>query len=567
VKEKPDQEQPLPEDYGGSRTGRRIGEILVDDGLVEPEQVETALDEQRRDKERKYLGLILMRKRLVEEREVFKRLSRQRGVQFHEVRDAEIPDQIIDRVPPEVAIEHNVLPVDYQDGELSVSMEDPFNRNLLRLLHRVIPDRIKPGFATRNDLHYAINRRYNNLVRSNPIVKDFFDGFAYLLEEKPFDSNKAIDLVIALTHLLDGSDIHLTFRETEFGFDLRIDGLLHRIPIPTRRLSPDHISQLRDTIKARSAIDPSRKDIPQQGWIVMHIEEDRLRARISALPLVDGEKIVLNVARQLKPLGFDQIGFSKTDKERIKAILRRPSGLILIAGHAGSGRTTTLYALLSKIPKEHRNIITIEDHVNVKLRSTSQVETNHNGLSQQDVLNALPSQDADIILIGNIANAESAQIAVKGALSGQLVLTSIDMENAAGAILRMLDLGVERRSFSTVLRLVIAQRLVPGICLECHAPHSKSVEYCRELGLPEDTQLFTGSGCAKCYFTGRMGRVALLETIVVDNELQDILSGSPSLKKIMDYSHEKSESRSFRDDALAKCVEGKIAPEETLVNL
>jgi len=554
----------LPESSSERKDKRRIGEILVDDGLVKKVQVDEALQEQRKGKGKKYLGQILMRRKLVDEREVFKRLSRQRGISFHEVKEKEIPEDLISKIPREVALEHGVLPVDYKNGELAVSMDDPFNQSLLRLLSRIIPAKIKPGITPRGDLHFAINRAYNNLLRSNPLVKEFFDGFAYLLSQPPFDANKVIDLVLAMSHLLDASDIHSTFSEEKFALALRIQGQLHSIPIPTRRLDPDRISQLRNTLKIRSGIDVSKRGIPLDGRIKMQIDEGTLQARVSTLPLIDGEKIVLRIVGKLKVMDFDQLGFSRQDKDRVKLLLKRPTGLILVAGPIGSGKTTTLYALLNKIPTETRNVITIEDPVEVRLGYAAQVQVNRDqGLTFESVMQAIARQDPDIILLSDIYSRESAHIAVESALTGHLILASVHMEHAAGTILRLLNMGVEPFALSAALNMIIAQRLIPGICLECHTPHPKNAEFCRELKLPEDTQLYTGTGCKNCYFTGRSGRVALIELIVVDDELRDIITAGPTLTGIVKHVMQKG-SRNFRQDALAKCVEGKIAPEDVI---
>jgi len=555
----------MADDLTNRKTERRIGEMLVDDGLVKQEQVDEALEEQRKSKVKKYLGQILMRHGLVKERDVFKRLSRQRGIAFHEVRQRQIPEEIVAKIPRDVALEYGVLPVDYQDGELFVSMEDPFNRNLLRLLSRVIPAKIRPGIAPRDDLHFAINRAYNNLLKSNPLIKDFFDGFAYLLSQPPFDADKVIDLVLAMAHLLEASDIHLTFCGGKINIVLRIQGMLHDIPIPTRRLEPDRVTQLHNAMNIRSGIVASKRRIPHVGRIELEINREKLSARVSTLPLLDGERYVLRITGRLKIMDFDQIGFSRQDKDRILPLLKRPTGLILIAGPGGSGKTTTLYALLNRIPTEARNVITVEDPVEARLQNVSQVQVDpDHGTTFAAALEAISNQDADVIMIHELLDRDSARFAVESVLSGHLVLSSVYMEHAAGTILRLLSMGIEPFALSTALRLIIAQRLVPGICLECHAPHPKSAEFCQLLKLPEETPLYTGTGCKKCFFSGRSGLVTLVETIVVDDELRDIITAGPTLTGIVKHVMQKG-SRNFRQDALAKCVEGKIAPEDVII--
>jgi len=541
---------------------RKLGEILIAEDLITPEQLEAALQEQLTHP--LYLGQILMRRRWISERDLFQVLSRQRGVEFYDVRDREIPPDVVDRLPREVAMELSVLPIDYRDGILKVAMEDPLNERLLSLITRSVPEQVRAGFTTRGDLHYAINRAYNNLVRSNPLVRDFFDGFAYLIEQQQFDSNRLIDLMMALAHLLGASDVHITFTTNDLRISLRIDGALHGIPIPARRLRPEQITQLRNTLKIRSGLDTSKRGMPQDGKLELDVEQGSITARVATLPLVDGEKIVLRLIGQLELREFDQLGLEHSDSARIEPLLKRSGGLILVTGPSGSGKTTTLYALLGKLPTLSRNVITVEDPVEAKLPFASQVQIDlERGLTFETTLTAILQQDPDILMVGEMPTLESAVMAIESAMTGHLVLSSVEMEHAAGAILRLLNLGVEALSLASALKLIMAQRLVPSICPDCREDHPESDELSALIGLPAGTKLYQGAGCKRCYFTGKSGRVAIFEIIYVNDELRDLISHNPTLTEITRVA-KAAGAKLFAEDAVSKCVQGWIAPEDVL---
>lgn len=542
--------------------GRKIGEILLGEGLINREQLDITLQDQQTNP--LYFGQLLMRRRWISERDLFHALGSQRGVEFYDVRDREIPPEVVDKLPREVALKLSVLPVEYRDGVLKVAMEDPLNNQLIGMMTELIPEKVRAGFTTRGDLHYAINRAYNNLVRSNPLVRDFFDGFAYLLEQPQFDSNRLIDLMMALAHLLGASDVHITFTHNDLRLALRIDGSLHGIPIPARRLRPDQINQLRNALKIRSGLDAAKKGSPQDGRLELEMDQGGIQARVATLPLVDGEKAVLRLIGRLEVRDFEQIGLSKEERTRIEPYLKRVGGLILVAGPTGSGKTTTLYALLSRVQTASRNVITIEDPVEARLPFASQVQVDRDrGLTFETALSAILRQDPDILLLGEIRDRESAAIAIESAMTGHLVLTSVHMDQAAGVVLRLLNMGVEPLALASALKLIIAQRLAPAICAECRELHPESVEFAGHLSLQPATKLYRGAGCKHCYFTGKSGRVAIFETIFADDNLRDVIVKNPSLTALTEQA-KRSGARFFFDDARLKCVQGLIAPEDVL---
>jgi len=541
---------------------RPLGEILVKAGLISSEQLTLALEEQ--SNQPAYLGQILMRHRWVNERDLFHHLAIQRGVEFIEVRDRDIPSDVVDRLPQDVALQLSVLPISYSDGVLRVAMEDPFNERLLKMVMQSVPEQLKPAFSTRSDLHYAINRAYNNLVRSNPLVRDYFDGFAFLLEQPEFDSNRLVDLSLALAHLLGSSDVHFYFGGSELRILLRIDGALHNIPLPTRRIRNEQIVQFRNTLKLRCGIDVSRKGVHQEGTLELDMEQGSIIASVSIVPLVDGEKAVLHLSGRLEVRSFDQIGLASSERAKILPLLKRASGLVIVSGPVGCGKTTSLYAMLEKIPTMSRNVMTIENHVEARLPFVAQIQlSKEKGYTTQAALLSAMDQDPDVIMIGELSDKESAAIAVESAMTGHLVLTSVKMESAAWVILHLLNLGVNALSLASTLRAIIAQRLVPRLCRDCRQPHPEEAEMIRLLNLPSTAKLFGSAGCPKCYYSGKSGRIAIFETIFVNDALRDLITSSPTISALAVHS-KGAGARAFREDSLEKCLAGLIAPEDVL---
>ncbi len=549
-----------PPDANGD--SRPLGEILLESGLITPEQLSQALEEQQNHPA--YIGQILMRHHWINERDLFHQLAVQRGVEFIEVRDREIPSDVVDRLPQDVALQLSVLPIDYRDGVLRVAMEDPLNERLLTMVMQSVPEQLKPAFSTRADLHYAINRAYNNLVRSNPLVRDYFDGFAYLLEQADFDTNRLVDLSLALAHLLGSSDVHFFFGASEMRIHLRIDGALHSIPLPTRRIRAEQIAQFRNTLKLRSGIDLARKGTPQEGRLELEMEQGSIIAAVSILPVIDGEKAVLHLSGRLEVRGFDRLGLASSERVKILPILKRSSGLIIVSGPTGSGKTTSLYAILEKIPSISRNIVTIENPVEARLPFASQMQIEREkGLTLEAALASLTHQDPDVIMIGELRDKEAAVVAVESALTGHLVLTSLKMESAAWVILHLINIGVNPLSLASALKLIIAQRLVPRICRDCRQQHPEEAEMIKLLNLPDTAKLYGNAGCPKCYYSGKSGRVAIFETIFITDALRDLITSNPTISALAVHS-KGAGARAFREDALEKCLAGLIAPEDVL---
>jgi type II secretory ATPase GspE/PulE/Tfp pilus assembly ATPase PilB-like protein len=259
------------------------------------------------------------------------------------------------------------------------------------------------------------------------------------------------------------------------------------------------------------------------------------------------------------------MGLSKREQERIEPMLHRAGGLILVAGPTGSGKTSTLYAMLGRVPTASRNIITVEDPVEANLAYASQIQIDRErGLTFEVALSSILRQDPDVILLGEIRDRESAAIAVESAMTGHLVLSSVHMEHAAGVIQRLINMGVEPLALASALRLIVAQRLLPKICDGCRQPHPDQAAIVKRFNLSPKSLLYTGAGCKKCYFTGKSGRIAIFETIVIDDALRDLISTSASLSALAKQAV-NSGARTFLQDAMEKCQQGLLTPEDLVL--
>jgi len=420
------------------------------------------------------------------------------------------------------------------------------------MLEGIVNKSVSAGFAIRSDLQYALNRIYNNLVRANKNIRDFYDGFAYLLEKPEFDAGRVIDLLLALGYLLKASDIHLTFGRREFYLGVRIDGCLHSVPLPARRLNPDQILHLRNTLMIKCDIDTQKRSQPQMGRLELMIEKTSVKARLATFPLYNGEKAVLKFTGMTRRRTMDTLGIGEDDIPKVRKILSDPAGLIVVASPAGNGKSTTLYTFLSSIPYQSKNIFSIEDSIEANLPHVSQTLVNRDGPNTYETaLENIGPQDTDVIMVGSLESPKVIQMAVELAVSDNLVLAALPMEHASQVILHLIRSGVDTLSVANTLKLIITQRLVPLICTKCKKQHPLNVEMASKLDLPPDTLLQHGEGCQNCYFTGRSDRTMLFQAVIVDDNLAELISSNPSFIELVNFL--KNTNRyGFRGDAISK---------------
>lgn len=539
------------------QTPKRIGEMLIEEGLITPDQLNRALEEQKFNP--LYLGVILMRKRWVKEEDLFRLLAIQRGLEFFDLKNKEIPAEVVEKIPPDLALSHQVLPVELEEGTLKVAAEDPLSQQLVSVLSQVVPEEIKPGFATRNELHFAIQRAYNSLVRANPLVRDFFDGAAYLLEQPQLDANRLVDLILALGHLLGASHIHITYAHQELRLSIRTEGILHIVPFPARRFTPEQSLLFRTTLKQRSGLNFDQLDQAQEGLITLGLTSGTITARVQYLPLTVGEKFTLEMIEDFQLRQWEDLGWEMGWGTRILDIISLWGGLILIMGRPKSGRTSTLYSLLNHLSRSKGDLVLVGNRLHHPLAGVAQIalreeETPRDGLS---ILERLPLHDPDIVAVDDISSPQMLKATLELASSGPLVIGVVPQGDVLYGLLQLLSWGIDPVLLASVLRVVISQRLTAQICPHCREEIEDLTPYKRYTQVRLAPPLYVARGCRHCYFTGREGRVALFEVLIPDETFREALIANPTYTQLRNAAL-KSSWYTFSQDALQKAHQGKI---------
>jgi type IV pilus assembly protein PilB len=530
---------------GGSQ---RLGELLLREKLITPVQLRTAMEEQRSAGGR--LGHYLTKLGYIEENELTSFLSKQYGVPSINLSDFEIDGEVLKLIPKEVVVRHQVIPVNRAGNTLIVAMADPSNIYAVDDLKFVTNLNIEVVVASEAAIADAIERYFTSNVSFEDVMLDFSaEDEDFEIEDDVEEDVNVLDLeksagdapVVKLVNLIlldairkNASDIHIEPYEKQLRIRYRIDGVLYEVMKPPMKLKHAITSR----VKIMSNLDIAERRLPQDGRIKLKLGRGKeMDFRVSVCPVMWGEKIVLrlldksNLQLDMTKLGFDAdvlVGF--------KTALANPYGMILITGPTGSGKTTTLYSALSELNKSTVNISTAEDPVEFNLFGINQVQQHEDiGLNFSATLRSFLRQDPDIIMVGEIRDFETAEIAIKAALTGHLVISTLHTNDAPSTISRLLNMGVEPFLVASAVNLIGAQRLVRKNCADCVAPFEIPEQALIDLGVPQD-KLSTvapqkGVGCRTCNGSGYKGRIALYEILIMQEELREfILNGASTLE-------------------------------------
>jgi type IV pilus assembly protein PilB len=556
----------------------RLGDILMREGLITRDQLTVALAEQKSTGHR--LGYVLVKLGLVQELEVTKVLARQYRMPAVDLTRFEVDPKIIKLVPSDFALKHVVLPLKREGRTLTVAMADPTNTGVL--------DDLK--FITRYDLFPVIAGEYTlrNLIEKHfessdeqmaTLLKDMEalgDNDIEVVEEKEDEAATQAQINDApVVKLINGfltdavkrgaSDIHIEPFEHEIRIRYRIDGALLEVMKPPVKMK----AALTSRIKILSQLNIAERRVPQDGRLKLKIGNKVIDFRVSVLPVIYGEKIVLrildkgNLTLDLSKFGFEP----KAESDLMKNILN-PYGMVLVTGPTGSGKTTTLYSALSRVNTVETNIMTAEDPVEYNLMGINQVLVrNEIGLTFAAALKAFLRQDPNIIMIGEIRDLETGGIAIKAALTGHLVLSTLHTNDAPSTITRMIDMGIEAFNVASAVNLVVAQRLVRRICKDCKAPHTYTDEEIKVLGdnVEELKQMtfMRGTGCETCSGTGYKGRAGLYEVMAMTPELRRLILRGGSVAEIRDQAVVDG-MLTLRMDGIKKISRGVTTMEEVI---
>ncbi len=562
-----------------ARGSDRLGELLVREKLITPLQLQRAMEEQRKVGGR--LGHHLTRLGYIEDNELTSFLSKQYGVPSIKLDDFEIDQDVLKLLPKEVVVRHQVIPVNKAGSTLIVAMADPSNIYAIDDIKFVTNLNIEVVVASEQAIAEAIEKYYTSNVTFEDVMMDFADeDEEFEIEEVEEDIN-VLDLeksagdapVVKLVNLIlldairkGASDIHIEPYEKQLRVRYRIDGILYEVMKPPIKLKHAITSR----VKIMSNLDIAERRLPQDGRIKLKMGRGKeMDFRVSVLPTMWGEKVVLRLLDKSNlQLDMTKLGFEEQALAEFKAALSQPYGMILVTGPTGSGKTTTLYSALSELNKSTVNISTAEDPVEFNLFGINQVQMHEDiGLNFAAALRSFLRQDPDIIMVGEIRDFETAEIAIKAALTGHLVISTLHTNDAPSTISRMLNMGIEPFLVASAVNLIGAQRLVRKLCVDCKQPVDIPEQTLLEIGVPPDRigrfQPMRGAGCRTCNGSGYKGRIAVYEIMPMTEELREFVLNGASTAEIKREAIRQG-MKTLRMAAITKLEEGVTSLEEVV---
>jgi len=556
-------------------TPDKLGDILVRDGLITPDQLRKALAEQKNTGMR--LGYTLVKLGFIEETEITKMLARQYRMPAVDLSRFEVDQKILKLIPPDIANKHTVLPLKREGRTLTVAIADPNNVTAIEDIKFITRCDIFPVIAGEYTLKNAIERYYQQSdVQLQSLLKSMEaeESDVEVVAEEQEEDVKAQDLaedapVVKLINTLlsdavkrGASDIHIEPFEHEMRVRYRVDGALQEVMKPPIKMR----AALTSRVKIMAQLNIAERRVPQDGRIKLKMGSRVIDFRVSTLPVLFGEKIVLrildkgNLTFDLSKFGFEP----KAEADLMKAILN-PYGMVLVTGPTGSGKTTTLYSALSKINTIEVNIMTAEDPVEYNLMGINQVLVrNEVGMTFAAALKAFLRQDPNIIMVGEIRDLETGSIAIKAALTGHLVLSTLHTNDAPSTITRMVDMGIEPFNVASAVNIIVAQRLVRRICTGCKQEHRYSDEEMHAFGISRDEgPFFKGSGCDVCNGTGYKGRQGIYEVMLLTSALRRAILKGASTEELREISVGEG-MLTLRMDGMVKVKRGVTTLDEVV---
>ena len=558
----------------------RLGDLLISAGLITQEQLEEGLRLQKGTGKR--LGTVLQENGFITESELIEALQMQLGIEFIDLSKVTIPTELVQTVPKAIAKQYQVVPVRLNRDELYLAMSDPLNFYAIEEVRKAAKKKVVPMVAMSSAIERAIMVLYGNEGAAKAIEEmkreAAISGEGTAAVESAFAGNQlgedsanqapAIRLVNAIIERAvteRSSDIHMEPRESEFSVRMRIDGILRDILTVPRELQAAVTSR----IKVMSGLDITERRVPQDGRFNVKVRDKDIDLRISTLPTVYGEKIV---ARLLDKSGMrlsrDNIGLRGDDIRKYEKLVKIKNGVILVVGPTGSGKSTTMYTMIGDMNTREVNLVTLEDPVEYNIDGVNQVQINEKiGMTFASGLRSILRQDPDIIAIGEIRDGETAEIAMRSAITGHVVLSTIHTSDALGTVERLTDMGVEPYLVASALKGVFSQRLVRRICPACREAYEPTEEEEQELGLPHvpGRKFYRGKGCPECFDTGYRGRTAVFEIFPLSVKVRRMVAARAGREAIEALLKDpSSDFVSLKDNAIKLVEEGMTTSSEVL---
>lgn len=521
----------------------RLGDLLISAGVIRPEQLNDALAIQKKTRER--LGDVLINNGIITEQQLIEALQMQLGVDFVDLTTVSIPLELARFVPRSIAKKFCVVPVKLQKDELYVAMSDPLNFEAQEEVKSASHKQVVPMIATRRAVEQAIATLYGNEGTARAIEEMKREAGSNQADIVPVQMSKAVDngaaeaptirfvnSVIERAITERASDIHLEPQEGEMVVRMRIDGVLRRIFTVPANLQATVIARL----KIMGGMNIAERKIPQDGRAMVTAKDKEIDLRISSIPTIYGEKIVLRLLdKSSGHINRKTIGLEGEDEKKYDRLLKNSSGVILIVGPTGSGKSTTMCAMIQELCNEQTNIMTLEDPVEYNIPGANQCQINEKtGMTFAAGLRSILRQDPDVISVGEIRDGETASIAVRAAITGHLVISTLHTNDAVSTISRLVDIGVEPYMISSALRGVVSQRLVRKICPQCRKAYTPTEEEKRMVGIAEneDVTFYKGEGCQECGRTGYRGRRGVFEILTLDAALRREVANNASSEEL-----------------------------------
>jgi type IV pilus assembly protein PilB len=543
---------------------KRIGDLLIETNVITEEQLMDALLQQKSSGLR--LGDQLVAMNIVDEDTIIQVLEFQLGIKKVNLYELEIDRKLINIIDEELARKYQLLPLKKTNDKLLVAMVDPLDYFAIDDLRLSTGFRIEPAIAKRHEIQVALNRYYgmqksiDKMLEDMPLNEDD-EGFLEARQSDDSPVAKMVNQLLSQALQFGASDIHIDPHEHETLIRLRVDGVLR-----TERTLPKNMNNvLVSRIKIMSKLNIAEKRLPQDGRFKMDIDMRNIDLRVSILPTVFGEKVVMRLLDTGNVvLGIEKLGFSERNEANFRKMISNPYGIILVTGPTGSGKSTTLYTALQKLNTDEVNIITVEDPVEYQIRGINQVQVKANiGMTFAAGLRSILRQDPDIIMLGEIRDTETAEIALRSALTGHLVLSTLHTNDSVSAVSRLMDMGIEPFLVSSAVTGVVAQRLVRKVCKNCAHPYEPTIEEKEQFqsrGM-DTSQLKKGTGCSVCNNSGYRGRMAIHETLLIDEELRNMITQKMQDSAYRKYVNTKGFVSMF-EDGLQKAAQGLTTLEE-----
>ncbi|MEK5333702.1 MULTISPECIES: GspE/PulE family protein [unclassified Lysinibacillus] len=547
------------------RTGRkRLGDLLVESGVITNEQLEYALTTKTKEEK---LGDFLIKENILTEQQLIEVLEFQLGIPHIHLNQYSISPDLLQLVPAELAKRANIIPIRREKNKLFIAMADPMDYFAIEEVRMATGCQIETSIAAKDDLYRTLTKYYDLQESMEAALQDIgaTAGETQVeIEREDSPIVRLVNQIIANGVAQRASDIHFDPQETDLRVRYRVDGVLK-----TERSLPKHMQSIvLARIKIMGNLNITENRIPQDGRIKTNVNFKPVDIRLSTLPTVYGEKVVMrildlsNVANAI-----DQLGFTERNEAFFRKMIAHPNGIMLITGPTGSGKSSTLYAALSNLNEEGVNIITVEDPVEYQLDGINQIQVKEEvGLTFATGLRSILRQDPDIVMIGEIRDLETAQIAVRASLTGHLVLSTLHTNSAVESISRLQDMGVEPFLLSSSLVGIMAQRLVRKVCRDCgetYAFTNHELEIMQKNGIEGVTHGRRGRGCPSCNQTGYRGRMAIHEILPIDRTIKDLILNRSGDSAIRDYMKQEG-YYTLLVDGLLKVVEGQTTTSEVL---